>query len=340
MELRKDPLTRSWILVGDPEPSESIEDHCPYCDASGQSDPPPIFSMPAGGRGGARWGTHVFPRPHALYRIEGDPQRAAVGIYDRMRPVGAHEVIIKNPDHNRPLWVADDQEVEQVMLTWAHRIDDLKRDPRFRYICVFKNYGAAAGEELAHAHSELTATTFIPRRLVYELRSCKEYYEMKERCVFCDILRQEERQEVRVVEQTPNFMALCPFAPRVPYEVWLLPRYHDAAYESDILRSPLVREAASLLRRTLARLVNLTEAFHLVLHTTPNTSARLTQTSKWTTLYDDYHWHFEILPLLPRRLKSYSIKEVYFCPQSPERAAARLREMPTTVEEPRPTAAG
>jgi len=331
MELRKDPLTRSWILVGDLESGPAQPAECPYCPRPGEAGPPPIFSMPAGDPGSAHWGTRVFAHPDPLYRIEGDAQRAGVGMYDRMRTVGAHEIIIENPDHNRPLWVASDEEVERVMLTWARRIEDLKRDPRFRYICVFKNYGAEAGEEIAHTYSELTATTFIPRRLVYELRACSDYYQMKERCVFCDILRQEERQETRLIEQTPNFLALCPFAPRVPYEFWLLPRYHHASYEGDVLRSPLVREAAGLLRRSLARLVRLTEAFHLVLHTIPNTTARLTQDAKWVTLHDDYHWHFEVLPLVPKRVKSYSIKEVYFCPLSPERAAALLREAPSTA---------
>lgn len=329
MELRKDPITQSWIVVADEEPPGPAPAHCPYCDASEPVCGAPIFSMPGDGRG---YGTHVYPHPRPLYCIEGDAQRAAEGIYDRMRTVGAHELIIESPDHNRPLWMAGEETVERVLLTYAHRIEDLKRDVRFKYVTVFKNRGGPAGEEITHPHSELTATTFVPRRLRYELRACKQHYQLKERCVFCDMLRQDERQGLRLVEATPNFVTLCPFAPRVPYETWILPRYHQAAFETDLLRCSYAREIAGLLQRTLARLENLAESFHMVLHTIPNTQAQPRQSEQWNTVQDDYHWHFEILPITQKQTKSYSIKEVYFCPVSPERAAARLRETPTTVE--------
>lgn len=320
MELRKDPITRSWILTGDQETPPPPPVDCPYCNGTAGQ---PIFSMTCGQS--ENCGTLVFPHPNPLYRIEGPPGRAAAGIYDRMQTVGAHEVIIENPRHDLPLWVAPDESVERVLTTCAQRIEDLKRDARFRYVCIFKNSGAAAGQEITHAHSELTATPFIPRRLIYELTACRDYYHVKERCVFCDILQQEERTGARVVEATANFIALCPFASRVPYETWLLPREHNASFESGILASAHVREFAGLVRRTLARLASLVDSFHLVVHTTPNVLARPEQEGKWNTLADDYHWHFEIMPIVQKVSRSYSIKEVYYCPLSPEHAAARLR---------------
>ena len=87
-----------------------------------------------------------------------------------------------------------DEEIERVLDAWARRIADLKRDARFKYVTVFKNQGAQAGEEWPHAHSQITATTFVPRRIFYELRSAREWFRDRERCVFCDILRQEMRQ--------------------------------------------------------------------------------------------------------------------------------------------------
>ena len=72
---------------------------------------------------------------------------------------------------------------------------DLKKDFRLKYVSVFKNQGELAGEEWAHAHSEITGTIFVPRRIKYELRASREWFKEKERCVFCDILAQEERQQ-------------------------------------------------------------------------------------------------------------------------------------------------
>jgi UDPglucose--hexose-1-phosphate uridylyltransferase len=151
---------------------------------------------------------------------------------------------------------------------------------------------------------------------------------MKERCVFCDIQQQEEQQGLRVVDLTPRFVAVCPFASRVPYEVWILPRYHHSSFEADLVRHPDQTELAGILQRTLARLEQLTRDYHLVLHTSPNTRARTELGTYWATIDDDYHWHIEILPITEKRSKSYSIKEVYYCSMTPEAAAYKLRELP------------
>ena len=135
---------------------------------------------------------------------------------------------------------------------------------------------------------------------------------------------------IRVVDLSRNYLAVCPFASRVPYELWILPRYHHSNFEVDLLRHRDRTELAGLLRRSLARLERVTDAYHLVLHTSPNTSSRPEINGYWTTIADDYHWHIEILPITEKRTKSYSIKEVYCCALPPERAAARLKELPTS----------
>lgn len=328
MELRKDPITRSWVLTGDAEAPQAGSPSCLYCEGSDHL-PQPIYSLPYEHRPGA---VRVYPHPRPLYTIEGRAERRAEGIYDKMRTVGAHEVILESPDHESRLSAADERDIAHLLRCSALRIDDLKRDMRFKYITVFKNQGAIAGQDIKHPHSELTASPFIPRRILYELRSSQEYFARKERCVFCDIERQEEQQGVRVVDISGNFLALCPFASRVPYELWVIPRYHHSSFEADLLHRAENTELAGILRRCLARLEQLTDAYHLVLHTSPNTIARKEVPGHWATLEDDYHWHIEILPIAPTQTKSYSLKEVYYCPTSPESAAARLKDLPSGRE--------
>ena len=183
------------------------------------------------GLDGSAWSARSVVHPHALYHIEGEPARRGDGLYDRMGSVGAHEVLLENPRHDGHLWNASDAEVEQFLRLAALRIQDLKRDSRFKYISIFKNHGAGAGQEFEHPTSQLTATTFVPRRVLYELRAGRDYYESKERCVFCDILAQEERQNLRIVETRGDYVAFCPYAPRVPYETWIMPRSHEASFE-------------------------------------------------------------------------------------------------------------
>jgi UDPglucose--hexose-1-phosphate uridylyltransferase len=86
-----------------------------------------------------------------------------------------------------------------------------------------------------------------------------------------------------------------------------------------------MRDLGGLLKRTLQRIRTITESLHLVLHTAPNRSHISASLGYWKTLDDDYHWHIEILPILAAKAKSYTFKEVYYSPVSPETAAKRLR---------------
>jgi UDPglucose--hexose-1-phosphate uridylyltransferase len=324
MELRKDPITRSWVITGDDVPeSGPRSEPCRFCVDS--PVPSQLVSTIAGGDG--PWSARAVVHPTPLYRIEGEPGRRADGLYDRMRSVGAHEVLIENPHHDRNLWNANDVEIEQFLILVAHRIQDLKRDARFKYVSIFKNHGASAGQEFEHPTAQLTATTFVPRRVLYELRAGRDYYSQKERCVFCDILAQEIRQEQRILEVRGDFVALCPYAPRVPYETWIMPRIHEAAFERFGLSRPAsMRDLGALLRRTLQRIRTITEDFHLVLHTSPNTLHRSESLGYWKTIDEDYHWHIEILPIITSKAKSYTFKEVYYSPVASETAVKRLRE--------------
>jgi UDPglucose--hexose-1-phosphate uridylyltransferase len=322
MELRKDPITRSWVVVGHPERQKPRPDPCPLCPGN-RIETHSLLELPAQGP----WQVRAYPHFRPLYRVEGDPARTAEGIYDRMAPIGAHEIIVETPEHTRALPSLSDEDIERVLEGYAQRIADLKRDSRFKYVTVFKNQGAQSGEEWTHAHSQLTATTFVPRRILYELRSAREWFRERERCVFCDILRQEIRQEKRLVDSVGDFYAFCPYASRVPYEVWIMPRTHNHQFEAP-QPGEHRRHLAGLLGRTLRRLLQVSGSYHLVLHTAPNTLQTKGELSEyWRTIDGDYHWHFEILPILGEQSKSYNIKEVYFNGTVPEKAAERLRQL-------------
>ncbi|HEX9760939.1 MAG TPA: DUF4931 domain-containing protein [Candidatus Acidoferrales bacterium] len=321
MELRKDPITRSWVVVGHPEQAQVPAHPCPLCpndNLPGQT----LLAVPDGGSPQVR----VIPDFDPIYRIEGEPGRTADGIYDKMHAVGAHEIVIETPNHDRRLSQLHDEEIERVLLAWALRVQDLKKDERFKYVTVFKNRGGLAGEDWEHAHSQITATTFVPRRILYELRAARDYHAQKERCVFCDIVRQEEKQGARVVDTAGDYVAFCPYASRVPYELWVMARKHNHQFETPRPAANR-RNLAALLGRLLRRIEKVADAYHLVLHTSPNTRQSKGELGDyWRTIADDYHWHIELLPIVERRSKSYSIKEVYFNTLYPEQAAERLRQ--------------
>src|SRR6266566_1475913 len=282
-----------------------------------------ILTWPAEGA----WQVRVLPHPEPLYHVEAEPARLAEGMYDKMGALGAHEVVVETPLHDKRMSQFSDEEIERVLWVWASRIADLKKDSRFKYISLFKNQGVMAGEEWPHAHSQVTATIFVPRRIKYELSSAHEWFKDKERCIFCDMVRQEEKLGKRIVDVQGDYYALCPYASRVPYEIWLLHRRHNHLFEQPRPGSNR-RQLAALLGRVLRRLEKVAPAFHLVVHTSPNTKNKKGELAGyWKTLPDDYHWHIEILPIVEKTSKSYSIKEVYFNAELPEQAAANLRAL-------------
>src|SRR6202046_1942920 len=324
MELRKDPITRSWVMTGDdpvehnPRPASA----CRFC-ADSSDGPQVIAALPSSGA----WSARSVVHPSPLYHIEGEPSRRGDGIYDRMSSVGAHEVLVENPVHDRHLWNASDDEIGQFLRLAAERILDLKRDPRIKYVSFFKDYVSKAGQEFSHPTSQITGTMFVPRRVLYELRAGRAYFVSKERCVFCDILAPEASQAARAIEARADYVAIGPYAPRVPYETWILPRNHEASFERTGLSRPGLRvNLAALLRRTLQRVRALTEGFHLVLHTSPNSLHPSKTLGYWKTIDDDYHWHIEIMPILATKARSYTFKEVYYSPVSSETSVKQLRE--------------
>ena len=329
MELRRDPITQSWVIQQTTVDSWAQSGICPLCPGHESLCPPNLYVYPMAP---ANWQVRVIPHRNPVYRIEGDPARQAEGLYDKMRNLGAHEVVIEHPDHARQFPDLSDDQVIQALRAYVARITDLKKDLRFRYVTLFRNAGTEAGQELEHPHSEITATPFIPRRCAYELRAALNHFENKERCLFCDIVKQELDQQVRAVEWNELFLAFCPFASRVPYETWVLPIYHHASFEEDVTSWEKELQLARLLKSTLRRLSTVARASHQVLHTSPNTSAKPHREGIWRTLAEDYHWHIEILPIIAGKSRSYSFKEVYFNSlPPPETAAKELREGGTTA---------
>ncbi len=322
--MRQDPTTRTWILVGhtggDPGRKEASA-RCPFCPGNEAETPPTLASIT--GSDGA-WRVRAFPDKMPVFQVEGDLDREAEGLYDRMRNVGAHEVVVETPVHATTLAHLPAEDIARVLQMFRQRILDLKNDLRIRYIQVFKNQGVLAGSLIPHPHSHLVATPVIPRRLEAELRWSKLHYDLKERCLYCDILRQEVEQATRVVEQQADFVAFCPFAPRFAFEVWVFPVAHGHRFED--LDDPTLVGLAGFVRTVLQRVERKTLDYHLVLHTAPNEKSPPIWGFAWETLPLDFHWHIEVLPRLPDVARLQKEEEFYVNPVTPEEAARQLRD--------------
>ena len=261
------------------------------------------------------WELRVVPNKFPALLVEGTLDREPDGMFDKMNGIGAHEVIIETPHHDRSLAVMSEPEIERVLWAYRERILDLKRDGRLRYILVFKNHGAAAGATLEHTHSQLIALPIVPDFLRQELDGARRHFEVKERCVFCDVVHEDLLDGRRIIQENADIVALAPYAPRFAFETWLLPRRHGARFEEAPRHEyeSLARMLKSVLQRMDRALE--TPSYNLIVHTSPFSE----ETG------DFYHWHVEIMPKLTRVAGFEWGTGFYLNPTSPEEAAQALR---------------
>jgi UDPglucose--hexose-1-phosphate uridylyltransferase len=258
----------------------------------------------------------VVPNKFPALHSDGEVHATGEGIYDRIDGVGAHEVVIESPDHFAGLGTLPAAHVGEVLVAYRERLLALRKDPRIEYVLIFKNHGVAAGASLEHPHSQLIATPILPELVAEELEGAMRYFRMKERCVWCDIVRQERRDGTRLVLEEEGFVAVAPYASRFPYETCILPTAHRASFES--LPPDEVDALARLLRELVARLGRLfaDPPYNFALHTAP-----LRETDP-----DHFHWHLELMPKLTR-LAGFELGTGFFInPTPPEDAARFLRQ--------------
>ncbi len=299
-ELRKDPITGRWVIIAPDRakrPSDfegpvtrPTETFCPFCEGNESASPAEIVayrdhgSMP----NGPGWRVRCVPNKFPALKIEGQLESRGVGMYDVMQGIGAHEVILDCPQHERRFSALPAPQIREVLWMYHDRLVDLKRDRRLIHPLVFKNEGHRAGASLEHSHSQLIVTPVVPIQVQEEMRGAKDFFGWRGRCIFCDMIRQEIDATDRIVLESPSFLVFCPFASRFPFETWIIPKRHLSHYET--VQEPDVDELAHVLKSALQKLeVALDEPpYNYILHTAPFDTYELKY----------YHWHMEIIPRL------------------------------------------
>ncbi len=337
-ELRKDPIIGRWVIIAterarrpdqysihlhDPEEHKA----CPFCEGKEGKTPPEVYAIRPRNpdRNGPGWDLRVFPSISPFLRVEGDLDRRGNGVYDVMNGVGAHEIVIETNQHIANMADLSEEQITRVLNCYSDRILDLEKDSRLKYVLVFKNYGkGSGGTGIRHARSQLIATPVNPKRVKEELAGSRQYYDYHERCVFCDLIKQELAQKERVILDFDGFVAVSPFAARFPFETWILPKKHCCDYTCMDMESR--RNLARVLKTVLLKLkIGLNDPdYNYVIHTAP---FRRQKVGYWKTIDQDYHWHIEIMPRLSKVAGFEWGTGFYICPLPPEETAKFLREV-------------
>ncbi len=332
-EVRRDILTDTWVIV-QTSTTEIPLNHrtprkppavCPFDVGNESKTPSEIFAirdektlpnLPG-------WQVRVVPNKSPVLGIEGDLIREGVGIHDKVSGIGANEVIIETPEHIKSLHALSAQQISLVFKTYQARIIDLYKDKRFRYVIVFKDYGALAGAStIEHSHSQLIALPATPQQIKTELSGAKAYFEYKERCIFCDIIANELEDQSRVVLETDYFVVLAPYASRFPFEILIFPKRHTFSFE--IVTPEEITNIGEVLKKVMQALYDTLSdpPYNYILHTSPNL---LPQRGYWSTIQEDFHWHLEIIPRV-KRTDGFEWGTGFFInPVAPETVASKLK---------------
>jgi len=325
-EFRKDPIVDRWVIIATERAkrpvygsSGEVSDprECPFCAGNEAMTPPEVLvfrdegDLPSLGK----WTVRVVPNKYPAVVPDGRGIQIVDELYAAQDGIGAHEVIIESPSHVTDMALLGDKQIAAILRVYVERIADLRGDPRLRYVLIYKNQGFEAGATLEHVHSQLVALPMIPNRVLEEIGAAKNYYESKGRCLLCDVIRKESDGRERFVIENDRFIVICPFAPRFPYETWILPKKHASSFERD--SQPDNTDLARILRETLRRLSRLgNPPFNYVFHSNP-----LDQDEN-----DYYHWHIEVLPKLIQVGGFEWGSGFYLNTVTPEQSARLLRE--------------
>lgn len=332
-ELRQDPATKQWVVIATerakrPEDySKDAEDvghpdhsgDCPFCPGNEPMTPPEEFAYRMAGtepdtRG---WWVRVIPNKFAALVPDGHLGRIREnGFFRRMSGVGKHEVVIESPRHNATVGTMDLKQIEEILLIYRDRFNQLSQDPKFQFVIVFRNHGRLAGTSLVHPHSQMIATPMVPLHIRHRLEEAMRYYDDNGECVFCRMLGEEVEAQKRVVLETEDFVAFEPFASSAPFETWIMPKKHAATYGSISIDG--AKKFAAVVSRVMKRMyTGLNDPdYNYMIHTAPFEDAN----ENW------YHWFVRIVPRLTMIAGFELGSQVFINTTPPEAAAEFLRQ--------------
>lgn len=326
-ELRKDPILGRWVIISverGKRPSDFVSPSqkkrggfCPFCPGNEYTTPDEIMAFRKDGSApnSPGWTLRVMPNKFPALSSVGELNKKGDGIFDKMNGVGVHEVIVETPEHSLSLSTVAQSAFEDALWAYNSRLASLKNDSRIKYVLIFKNEGEAAGASLEHSHTQLIALPIVPRTVKDEVAGARRHFELRERCIFCDIVHQELADGRRIVYENENYIALAPYAPRAPFETWILPKEHQSAFGP---RKDDFSGLAEIFQRVLRQIDAILDVppYNFVLHTSP--------------FYDEeneyYHWHVEVMPKLTKVAGFEWGSGFYINPTPPEEAARFMRE--------------
>ncbi len=323
-QIRKDSIVNRWVIVATErarrpaafiEPVSHTTDpkDCPFC----KINEPTLFTN---GR------VSVYKSATPFFDNSKPFVREKHGLYETSSSWGSHEVVVESKEHIANMADLPLEDVQKVFESYAQRMSIHRRDHSIRYVLAYKNYGiAAGGRPIGHARSQIMAIPVNPIRVKDKIKGAKRYFDFHERCLFCDLIRQERKDSQRVILENREFLAIMPFASRFPFETWIIPKRHSCDFASGVAGHE--DQLAQMMKELLLRFkIGLNDpAYNYVIQSAPFEEGG--RYKEYPTIEEDYHWHIELMPRLTRVAGFERGTGFYINPIPPEMTAEFLRDV-------------
>ncbi|HEX2227187.1 MAG TPA: DUF4931 domain-containing protein [Candidatus Binatia bacterium] len=327
-QLRKDPVVDRWVIIAgeraarpqaQPQRVNAPESNaCPFCAGNESMTPPAVLVFPGDAVSSeGSWSLRVVPNKYPALTESAGSARRKDNLYDWRNATGVHEVVIETPRHIVDLASLGEKGIERLLQGYRERVLQLRTDPRWRYILVYKNQGTEAGATLSHSHSQITALPIVPKGPLEEFEAAREYYSSAKQCIYCRIIQSESENGARIVAESEQFLVFCPFASRVAGETWIIPKRHESSFDlgTNADLSGLAHMLHDFLKRLALRFDE--PSFNYFIHGNP--------VLELENPY--YHWHLEILPKLQYVAGFEWGSGLFMNSLAPEDAARLLRDL-------------
>ncbi|MEZ6046712.1 MAG: galactose-1-phosphate uridylyltransferase [Planctomycetaceae bacterium] len=247
-EMRRNPLTGEWTLYAperaarptnyDAGKKQESSGFNPFLEGNESKTTPEILAVREAGSlpNTPGWQARViFNKYPAVDLLQaealGDPPAANGSLFESRAVPGCHDVIIESPKHITRFHELSLPQMKAVFGLYLDRWKLLSVEPALQYALLFKNEGPAAGASLEHVHSQCIGLPFVPAEVKRQLQGAEDYFRKQQSNFFDDWLAAELNEERRIIKVTDEFVVVCPYFSRFPYETWIVPRRATGHFE-------------------------------------------------------------------------------------------------------------
>ncbi|TFG35794.1 MAG: DUF4931 domain-containing protein, partial [Parcubacteria group bacterium] len=246
-ELRFDLASKDWVVIatGRARRPETFKKekrqkgllspkNCPFCHIETQERP--VLTLVNGkecfcGENPKDWTTIVIPNKYPAFIPCLDLDKKTEGnLYQKMNAVGFHEVVITR-DHAKSLGQMEKGKIKELIDVYQRRYLDLMKEKFVNNISLFHNHGAEAGASISHPHSQIITTYLTDSDLNKSLAKAETYYKKNKKCLYCQMISWEKKVKTRIIFENDEFVAICPFASKVSFEIIISPKKHLSSFE-------------------------------------------------------------------------------------------------------------